>query len=49
MPKIDRFHEKTADADVLKVENLHLDKPDESEIHLMLKVIALNRAEFMFR
>jgi NADPH:quinone reductase-like Zn-dependent oxidoreductase len=34
---------------VLKVEDLPLDKPGESEIRLKVKAVGLNRVEVMFR
>ncbi len=48
MPKIVRFHE-TGGADVLKVEDLPLTEPGESEVRLKVEAIGLNRAEVMFR
>ncbi len=48
MVKIVRFHE-LGDAEVLKIEDIPLAEPQEGEVRLQVKVIALNRAEVVFR
>ena len=48
MPKIVRFHE-TGGPEVLKIEDLPLAQPGESEVRLNVEAIGLNRAEVMFR
>jgi NADPH:quinone reductase-like Zn-dependent oxidoreductase len=46
--KVIRFHE-TGNADVLKIESLPINEPDEDEIRIKVEAIGLNRAEIMFR
>lgn len=48
MPRIVRFHE-LGKADVLKLEELPLAEPGESEVRIKVEAIGLNRAEVAFR
>jgi len=48
MPKVVRFHE-TGPADVLKIQDLPLQKPRANEARIKVEAIGLNRAEVMFR
>jgi NADPH:quinone reductase-like Zn-dependent oxidoreductase len=48
MPRIVRFHE-TGDADVLRLDELPLAKPEAGEVRLKVEAIGLNRAEVLFR
>jgi len=47
MPKIVRFH-SLGPAEVLKIEDVDLEKPGPGEIRLAVKAIGLNRAEILF-
>lgn len=48
MPRIVRFHE-LGKADVLKIEELPLVEPGESEVRIKVEALGLNRAEVVFR
>ena len=48
MPKIVRFHQ-TGPAEVLRIEELPQQEPNENEVRLRIEAIGLNRAEVMFR
>jgi NADPH:quinone reductase len=48
MPRIVRFHE-VGSADVLKLEELPLAEPGESEVRIKVEALGLNRAEVAFR
>jgi NADPH:quinone reductase-like Zn-dependent oxidoreductase len=48
MPRIVRFHE-LGKAEVLKLEELPLAEPGESEVRIKVEAIGLNRAEVVFR
>jgi NADPH:quinone reductase-like Zn-dependent oxidoreductase len=48
MPKIVRIHQ-TGPAEVLRIEDLPGQQPNEDEVRLRVEAIGLNRAEIMFR
>lgn len=46
--KIVRFHE-IGNAEVLKIENVHVPNPKEGEVRIKVEALGINRAEIMFR